>query len=130
MKPELLNSETVIEIKTPLKDSITAYYVLKNDRLIQETLGVMFPYSKNKFNHYLPTFGIPVNDLATPVVYFKITSRYSLFVPVTVKSKEQFYKQRIDSYLIGGLLIGGLLLMGLYNIFLLVGGGTYVENRT
>ena len=118
LKPQLLDSETIIEIKTPLKDSITAYYTLKNHTLIQETLGVMFPYSKNKFNHYLPTFGIPVNDLATPVVYFKITSRYSLFVPVTVKSKEQFYKQRIDSYLIGGLLIGGLLLMGLYNIFL------------
>lgn len=78
----------------------------------------MFPFSKNKFNHYLPTFNVPIDALASSVVYLKVTSRYSLFLPVTVKSKEVFYKQRVNSYFIGGLLIGGLFLMGIYNLFL------------
>ena len=115
---KVLDEETLIEVKTPLKDSITLFYTLKNNEIVRESLGVMFPYSKNKFNHYLPTFNVPIHDLATSIVYLKVTSRYSLFLPITVKSKEQFYKQRIDSYLIAGLLIGGLLLMGIYNLFL------------
>lgn len=118
LNSKVLGPEMILEVKTPLKDSITFIYRLKNDTIVRQSLGVMFPYSKNKFKHYLPAFTIPINDLASPVIYLKVKSRYSLFVPITIKSKETFYNERVNSYLVGGLLIGGLLLMGLYNLFL------------
>ena len=118
LNTKVLKHKAVLEVKTPLKDSITLFYQLKNKEKIKETLGIMIPYSKNKLNHYLPAFEIPTDNLYTPVVYLKVKSRYSMFVPISVQNKEPFYKERVSSYFIGGLLIGGLFLMGIYNLFL------------
>ncbi len=118
LNTNILKHNAVLEIKTPLKDSITLFYQLKSKEKIRETLGIMIPYSKNKLNHYLPAFEIPIDNLETDVVYLKIKSRWSMFVPISVQNKETFYKQRVSSYLIAGMLTGGLLLMGIYNLFL------------
>ncbi len=113
-----LDPKTIIEVQTPLKDSITVFYTLKNKEIVTKKLGLMYAYSKNKFNHYLPVFEIPINDLNSNEVYIKVKSRYSMFFPLDIKSTENFYKERVNSYIVGGLLIGGLLLMGIYNLFL------------
>ena len=118
LNTRLLLTNAVLEVKTPFKDSITLYYTLKNNSTISTSLGIAYPYSKNKLSHYLPAFEIPTDQLANPTVYLKIKSRYSMLVPIHVKTKENFFKERVSAYLIGGLFIGGLLLMGGYNLFL------------
>ncbi len=118
LNTKVLQSEAVLEVKTPLKDSITLTYELENQKLVSETLGIMYPYSKNKLNHYVPAFIIPIQELTSPVLYIKVKSRYSMFVPISIKTKENFYKGRVTAYFIGGLLIGGLVLIGFYNLFL------------
>ncbi|MBE7659199.1 7TM diverse intracellular signaling domain-containing protein [Tenacibaculum finnmarkense] len=113
-----LSDTAILIVQTPLKDSITLCYSLKNGEQIQELLGVTQPHSKNKFNHWVPAFEIPVSNLKTPTIYLKIKSRYSMKVPIVIKTKETFYKDRVTEYFISGLLIGGLILMGIYNLFL------------
>lgn len=118
LNDSLLKAKSVLVINTPFKDSITVFYELKNKELVSESLGVMYPFSKNKLNHYVPTFEIPTPKLAVPTIYIKVKSRYAMLVPIEIKTKEAFYKERVSDYFIGGLLIGGLLLMGIYNLFL------------
>ena len=113
-----LDSKSILIVKTALKDTVTISYIIKNGERIKDSLGVMYPHSKNKLNHFLPAFEIPITDLSSPVIYLKIQSRYSMKVPISILSKEKFNNNRITEYLIGGLLIGGLFLMGIYNLFL------------
>jgi two-component sensor histidine kinase len=114
----LLSPETVLQINRPFLDDITLSYLLKGNKEVRESLGLKYPHSKNKFNHFLPVFAIPINKLESPYLYLKVQSRYSMLIPVSISSKETFYKERVNLYLTGGLLIGGLLLMALYNLFL------------
>lgn len=114
----LLAPETVLEVNRPLLENITLSYILKNNKEVRESLGIKYSYSKNKFNHFLPVFAIPAKQLASQELYLKTESRYPMLVPISIFSKETFYKERVNSYLIGGLLIGGLVLIGIYNFFL------------
>ncbi|AUC83205.1 7TM diverse intracellular signaling domain-containing protein [Lacinutrix sp. Bg11-31] len=118
LKKKNIGSTAVLVVKTPLKDDIKLSYVLKSGELIEESLGVKYPHSKNKFNHLVPAFEIPVTNLKSPIVFIKVQSRYSMKVPVFIKTKEAFYKERTTEYFLGGLLVGGLFLMGIYNLFL------------
>ena len=118
LNTEELGSTAVLIVKTPLKDEITLSYTLKNGELIEEALGIKFPHSKNKLNHLVPAFEIPINDLISPIVFIKVKSRYSMKVPIFIKTKEDFNKERTTEYFLGGLLVGGLFLMGIYNLFL------------
>ena len=113
----LLEPKAVLQISSPFKDHVTLSYLL-NNKEVSETLGLMHPYSKNKLEHYLPAFEIPTSKLASPIMYIKVQSRWSMVVSVNVKTKEEFHKKRTKEYLISGLLIGGLLLMACYNLFL------------
>ncbi|MBL4709846.1 MAG: ATP-binding protein [Flavobacteriales bacterium] len=113
-----LSPEAVLEVTNAFFDNIILFYTLKNKKLIQDTLGILYPHSKNKLKHYLPAFVVPTDELDSPIVFFKIESRWSMLVQLKAKTKENFYKERVTSYLIAGLLIGGLLLMGIYNLFL------------
>lgn len=114
----LLDPESVLKIDRPFLDDITLSYQLKGNKEVRESLGIKYPHSSNQFNHFLPVFAIPAHQLASPFLYLKVQSRYSMLIPVAMSSQETFYKERVNMYLIGGLLIGGLLLMGLYNFFL------------
>jgi len=116
--PELLQPKAVLHITSPFKDNVTLSYLLQNNKEVSQTLGIMYPYSKNKLEHYLPAFEIPTADLSSPIMYLKVKSRWSMVVSVNVKTKEEFHKKRTKEYLIAGLLIGGLLLMACYNLFL------------
>ena len=113
-----LASETVLKINNPFVDNITLLYALKGRKQVKESLGIQYPQSKNKFNHFVPVFSIPTKKMASQELYLKIESRYPMLIQVSIFSKEKFYKERITPYLIGGLLLGGLLLMGIYNLFL------------
>ena len=114
----LMNDESVLEVKRPFLDNITLSYLLKGNIEVHESLGLNYPSTTNKFNHFLPVFAIPVNELASQELYLKINSRYSMLIPISVSAKEDFYKGRVTTYLIAGILIGGILLMALYNLFL------------
>jgi len=114
----LLASETVLKVNRPFLDNITLSYLLKENKEVRASLGMKYPHSKNKFNHFLPVFTIPANKLGSQYLYLKVQSRYSMLIPISISSKEIFYKQRVSMYFIGGLLIGGLLLMAFYNLFL------------
>lgn len=118
LNKKLLDPASVLEINRPFIDSITLSYFLKNKKEVRESLGIAYPHSKNKFNHFVPVFDLPVENLASNEIYLKFRSRYSSLYPVQIKSKESFYKKRVLVYFIGGLAIGGLLLMGIYNLFL------------
>jgi len=118
LNTQLLKPKAILQISSPFKDSVSLSYTLKSGKNITETLGIMYPYSKNKLEHYLPAFEIPTSDLASPIMYLKVKSRWSMVVSVSVKTKEEFHKKRTKEYLIAGLLIGGLLLMACYNLFL------------
>lgn len=118
LKSHLLPSKAVLQFNSPFVDHITLSYVLQNGKEVSETLGIMYPYSKNKLEHYLPVFEIPVTKLASPTMYLKVQSRWPMVFSVDVKSKEEFHKKRTKKYLVAGLLIGGLLLMACYNLFL------------
>lgn len=113
-----LGSKAVLVVQTPLKDEITVLYSLKNNELIEETLGINYPHSKNKLNHMVPAFEIPISNLKVPILYLKVKSRYSMKVPISIKTKESFNNQRTLEYFLSGLLVGGLFLMGIYNLFL------------
>ena len=113
-----LGNTAVLIVKTPLKDDIKLSYILKNGELIEESLGIKYPHSKNKLNHLVPAFEIPITNLKSPIVFLKVQSRYSMKVPIFIKTKEAFYKERTTEYFLGGLLVGGLFLMGIYNLFL------------
>lgn len=114
----LLAPNTVLKINRPFLQNITLSYLIKNNKEVRESLGLNYPLSKNKFNHFLPVFDIPVNNLGSQELYLKVQSKYSMLIPISLSSKDTFYRERINAYLIGGLLIGGLLLMGIYNLFL------------
>ena len=118
LKKAVLQPEAVLEVNRAFLDKTTLFYTVQNGKLVKESLGIMYPYSKNKLNHFVPAFVIPTNKLTSPIIYLKVKSRWSTLIPVAIKTKETFYKERVTSYLIGGLLIGGLLLMGIYNLFL------------
>ena len=118
VKGNNLPPQAVFEMTNHYCDSVTISYDLKNNKNIRETLGIFYPHSKNKLHHYLPAFEIPTNQLASPDIYFKVNSRWSMIVSVKAKSKEAFNNDRVTTYLIAGLLIGGMLLMGIYNLFL------------
>ena len=118
LNTKMLKSNAILEIDRALLDSITVSYRLKDAKQIKETLGIMFPASKNKQHHFLPSFEIPTNQLASKEVYLKIKSRWAMLIPISVKVKEDFNKERVNRYLISGLLIGGLFFMGIYNLFL------------
>ncbi|WBX76354.1 hypothetical protein PG911_17275 [Tenacibaculum ovolyticum] len=108
----------VLIIKTPLKDDINIWYDLKNGETVKKSLGLNYLYSKNKLNHFVPSFEIPVKDLKSNTIFIRVKSRYSMKVPIVIKTKEDFYKERTTEYFFGGIFIGGLLLMGVYNLFL------------
>ena len=118
LNTEALEDETVLMVTRPFLDSITVSYDLINKGHVEQSLGIMYPSTHNKLNHFLPTFEIPTRQLASPVLYLRVKSRWSMLIPITVKNKEAFYKNRVTNYLIGGLLIGGLLVMAVYNLFL------------
>ncbi|MCG8882226.1 hypothetical protein G1L02_03510 [Tenacibaculum finnmarkense] len=113
-----LKNKAVLIVKTPLKDTITLSYSLKNGERIKESLGIGYPHSKNKLNHLVPAFEIPITNLKSPILYLKVKSRYAMKVPIFIKTKEDFYKNRITEYFFGGFFIGGLFLIGIYNLFL------------
>jgi two-component sensor histidine kinase len=114
----LLKPEAVIQTNNQFTDLVTLSYLLKGNKQISETLGIMQPYSKNTLKHYKPAFEIPTSQLASPIVYLKVKSRWPMSVSVSVKTKEAFHKERTTKYFIAGLLIGGLLLIACYNLFL------------
>lgn len=114
----LLDKESVVEVKNAFCDSIILFYDTKGQTLVQDTLGIVLPQSRNKLKHYLPAFILPSNALSSSTVYLKVKSRWSMVLHVDVASKDDFNNGRTTTYLIGGLLIGGVLLMALYNLFL------------
>lgn len=114
----VLPRSTVFEITNHYCDTITIAYNLKGGTQIKESLGIVFPHSRNKLKHFLPTFNVPTRNLRSPEIYFKLNSRWSMVVNIKAKTKEAFNNDRITTYLIAGLLIGGLILMGIYNLFL------------
>lgn len=111
-------AKAVLIVNAPFKDRIILSYKLKDGTQIKDSLGIMYAQSKNKFNHYVPAFDLPIHNISNSEIYIKVTSRWSMFVPISIKTKEAFYKERVTSYFIAGLLIGGLLLMAIYNLFL------------
>ena len=118
LNKDSLSPKAVIVVKNTYCDNIILNYTLTNNTTILDTLGILYPHSKNKLNHYQPAFNIDIDQLSSPYVYLKIESRWSMVIDVYVEKKETFYQTRITAYLIAGLLIGGLLLMGIYNLFL------------
>lgn len=118
LNTKALQQEVVLEIENPFCDQITLSYLSKNNGKVNESLGITYPHSKNKLNHYLPAFVIPTDQLASPVVYFRIKTRWTMLIHITAKTKEDFHKNRVTTYLIAGLYLGGLLLIAIYNLFL------------
>ncbi len=114
----LLGSEAVIEVRNAFCDSIILSYIIEDNIRIYDTLGIVFPQSKNKLNHYQPAFNIPISKLESQDIYMKVKSRWSMVLHVTAETKNDFNNGRVTTYLIGGLLVGGLLLMAVYNLFL------------
>ena len=112
-----LQEDLVIEVDRSFLDEITLFYSTETFQE-QDVLGIMTPQSENKLDHYVPTFIIPAGKLTSSEIYLKVKSRWSMLIPISIKPKETFYKDRTIEYLIAGLLIGGLLLMGIYNLFL------------
>ncbi len=110
--------DVVIEIENALLDTITLSYTLRNNQIAQDTLGLAFPQSYNKLEHYLPAFILPTSELAKPDVYIKIKSRWPVVVDISVLPKDEFNNRRTKTYLLEGLLIGCFLFMGIYNLFL------------
>ena len=114
----LQKENSVVQINRALLDSVTVFYQTGISKITSETLGVMIPQSKNKFNHFVPAFEIPTTNLITPDIYIQIKSRWSMQVPVKVYTKSKFQATRIYTYIVAGLLFGGLLIMVIYNLFL------------
>lgn len=115
---DILNESSVLEVKNAFCDSIQLSYYINENVLINDTLGIVFPQSKNKLKHYLPAFNLPILKLSSSTVYLKIKSRWSMVLHLDVRTKNEFNNGRITTYLIGGLLLGGLILMAIYNLFL------------
>lgn len=114
----LLGSDAVLEVRNAFCDSIILSYLIENNIRVYDTLGIVFPQSKNKLKHYQPAFNIPIDKLQSSDVYIKVKSRWSMVLHITVSTKNDFNNGRVTTYLIGGLLVGGLLLMAIYNLFL------------
>jgi two-component sensor histidine kinase len=118
LNTNLLQSNSVLEIDSPLLDEITLCYITNDSTRIVENLGVMYPQSNNQLNHYVPAFEIPTGRLKSPEIYIKLKSRWQMSVAPSIKSIEVFHKERVNTYLIAALFLGGMVFMIIYNLFL------------
>ncbi|WP_053002456.1 7TM diverse intracellular signaling domain-containing protein [Kordia jejudonensis] len=118
LNPAKLDTTAVLEIDSPFLDEIILFYTTQEGKQVSDTLGIMYSQSKNKLNHHIPAFEIPLKNVKSPEVFLKVNSRWAMAVSPVMKQKEVFYKEKGNIYFVTALLLGGLICMAIYNLFL------------
>jgi two-component sensor histidine kinase len=118
INPANLDNDAVLILNSPLLDDITLSYFTKDGTQVQETLGIMYPQSRNQLGYFVPAFNIPVDQLQSNELLLRVNSRWTMSISPSVLSLETFHKEKTTFYFIAALLLGALICMAIYNLFL------------
>ena len=84
----------------------------------QQRAGLSVPFSERRLPYHSITFPLLLTPQQDHTLLLRLQSPYSLQLPLTLETRDQFSRYSHGSILIQGLFIGGMLIMMLYNLVL------------
>ena len=84
----------------------------------QQRAGLSVPFSERRLPYHSIAFPLLLEPEENYTLLLRLQSPYSLQLPLTLESRDQFSRYSHGSILIQGLFIGGMLIMILYNLVL------------
>lgn len=112
------NTNTVLEIKYPLLDSISLYALAGSTIVFEEHTGDSIRFSERPVQHRNFVFYLPNIPDKTLNLYLRIDTTSAVQVPLGLYTEAIFFKHNQVSLLIQGAYFGIILAMILYNGFL------------
>ena len=110
--------EWLINVGYPLLDDIKLYIINDNNVVIVKQGGDLLPFGVREIHSRNYIFNLPLTHIKNLRIYLSVKTSSSVQVPLTLLSKEEFYKCEYSDQLIQGILLGILLVMILYHLVL------------
>jgi signal transduction histidine kinase/ActR/RegA family two-component response regulator len=96
-------------------------FVLSPDSLLpvdEQHAGLAVPFSQRRLPYHLIALPLDIPPGASRTLLMRVQTPYSLQLPLTLLTAEQFHRSSHARILVQGLFIGGMAIMMLYNLFL------------
>jgi hypothetical protein len=119
MPPMLdIKKEWLLEIALPTINHIEIYIPEPSGGFKIKRAGRSVPFKERDVGHRNSVFSIISNLTHEQTYYLRFKSENSLFLPITLWSKDYFYKKAYKEYILIGSYYGIISIMVLYNLFI------------
>ncbi|MBI3814838.1 MAG: hypothetical protein HY279_10315 [Nitrospinae bacterium] len=114
------SKEWLLEIALPTIDYIELYIPESSGGFQVKRAGRSMPFNERDIGHRNFVFPlIPAQELEQ-TYYLRFKSEDGIFLPMTLWSKDHFYKKSYKEYIFPGVYYGAISIMVLYNLFVFI----------
>ena len=114
------SSNLILTIDRPLFDSLSVFYKNIEGQLTEYHAGFQVPNPNGFLDVNTPSLKINTFQLLDSIIYIRAKSSYSLMLPISIKTSDDFYISRQDFTIFATFLLGGLFIMMMYNFFIYI----------
>ncbi len=115
-----IKKEWLLEIALPTIDYVEIYIPEPSGEFEVKRTGRAAPFSERAIGHRNFVFSLPPPSGVEQTYYLRFKSEDGIFLPMTLLSKDHFYKKAYKEYIFLGVYYGAIFIMILYNLFVFI----------
>ncbi|MDG5788365.1 sensor domain-containing diguanylate cyclase [Evansella sp. AB-P1] len=117
---EQSNKDILIEIQKPHLSSISFYSEQSNQIVLENTVGMDYPFQERPISHRNFTFPITLTAESNHTFYFQIQTNSFFQSPIVIWDHITFSEDNYKNQTLYGIYYGVMIAMALYNLFLFI----------
>jgi len=114
---ETNEEELMLNLALPTLDEVVFYYKTEAGVYDSIVTGENLPFNNRKYDEPNYLFDLLIEHGQTEEIYFKISSKEAIQLPITIASKTKMFNHIKRKEILSGLYFGIMLVMILYNLF-------------